>query len=98
MSEIPTLFNAVNLIAAGLIGGIISFLFEKFEWFQNLTGDRRWQVILGLSVSLPLLAQVALQFIPAETWAALEPYWHSVATGFVWWLGSQVTHKFFNKR
>lgn len=98
MSEVPALTAVVKLIAAGVVGGIIAFLFERFKWFQSLTSDQRWWLILGLSVGLPLLAQFALQFVPAETWAMLEPYWHSMALGFTGWLASQVVHKTYLRR
>lgn len=98
MSEVPALTAVIQLIAAGVVGGIISFLFERLGWFGNLTSDQRWWLILSLSVGLPLLAQFALQFVPAETWATLEPYWRSVALGFASWLASQVVHKKFGGR
>ena len=93
-SEVPSLHNVFVLIAAGTVGGIIAFMFERFKWFQNLSGDARWWVIMGLSVGLPLLAQVALQVVPDNVWVILEPYWKSVALGFLAFIGSQVAHAF----
>ena len=68
------------------------FLFERFKWFQNLSSDAKWWVIFGLSLGLPLLAQVLLQFVPADVWAMLEPYWRALASGFLTWAGSQAAH------
>jgi len=93
-SEVPSLRDVFTLVAAGAVGGIVAFLFERFKWFQVLSGDARWWVIMGMSLGLPLLAQVALQFVPESVWALLEPYWHSVALGFLAFIGSQVAHAF----
>jgi hypothetical protein len=90
--EVPTLKGAFAIIAAGAVGGIIAFLFERFKWFQNLQGDARFWVVFGLSVGLPVLAQVALQYVPDEVWSFLEPYWQSIALGFLAFLGSQAAH------
>ena len=97
MQEVPGLIEVVELLAAGVVGGVIAFLFERFAWFQNLTGETRFWVIFGFSVGLPLLAQVALQFVPADVWVVLEPYWRSVTLGFIGFVATQVAHKWVNK-
>jgi hypothetical protein len=98
MSEVPGLFEVVELLAAGVVGGVIAFLFERFKWFQNLTGEARFWVIFGFSVGLPLAAQFALQFVPADVWVILEPYWRSIALGFIGFVGTQIAHKYVNKK
>jgi MFS family permease len=90
--EVPSLRTVFALVAAGSVGGIISFVFERFKWFQKLTGDARWWTIFGFSVGLPLLAQVALQYVPVEAWEFLEPYWVAVALGFLAFISSQGAH------
>jgi len=97
MQEVPGLIEVVQLLAAGVVGGVIAFLFERFKWFQNLTGEVRFWVIFGFSVGLPLLAQVALQFVPGDVWVVLEPYWRSIALGFMGFVATQIAHKWVNK-
>jgi hypothetical protein len=90
---VPSLEDVVFGLAGALgLGAILSFLFEKFAWFQRLESDERWWVICGLSVSLPVLAQLAIQFVPADVWQALEPYWQSLARGFLAFFTSQLAH------
>jgi hypothetical protein len=95
---VPTVNNVLIQLAKGVgVGAILAFLFENFSWFQNISGKARWWIIFGSSVILPLLAQIGLQLVPTETWATIEPYWESVAFGFVTWAGSQVVHKLANR-
>ena len=92
--DILGLIDALKLLAQGVgVGAVISFLFERFKWFHSLTSNQRWWMIFGLSLGLPMLATLALQVIPLETWAMLEPYWRALAAGFVGWAGSQVAHR-----
>ena len=90
---VPSLVEVLAMLAQGLgTGAILAFLFENFGWFQRLEGQAKWWFVFGVSIVLPLLAQVALQFAPAEVWAMLEPYWKALALGFLSWAGSQVAH------
>jgi len=99
MENVPGLIEVIKLLASGVgVGAVLSFLFERFLWFQKLSSDARWWVVFGTSVGLPVLAQVALQFVPADAWAVLEPYWYSLAAGFLAWAGTQLAHKFVNQR
>jgi hypothetical protein len=75
------------------VGAVLAFLFERVEWFQKLPSDVRWWVIMGLSLGLPVLSTALLQFVPPNIWAAIEPYWKALATGFLIWAGSQVAHR-----
>lgn len=83
-----------TLAAGGLVGGIIAFLAERFEWFQGLTSKARFWLIGAISIGLPLIAQALLLNVPAEFWAMLEPYWQAALAGGTAWLGSQLVHKF----
>lgn len=91
--NVPTLLDAVRLLAAGATGGIIAFLFERMKWFDKMSSNAKWWVTFGLMVGLPVLAQAAITYVPTHVWAALQPFWNSLALGFVTWLGSQLTHK-----
>jgi len=96
VDNIPTFVETLKLLAiAGGGGAVVAFLFERFKWFQKLSGDAKWWTILGLSLGIPLLAQIVLTVVPAETFTLLEPFWIALATGFVSWLASQVTHLWY---
>ena len=96
---VPALTDVLAMLASGIgVGAVIAFLFEKFQWFQDMAPNTKWWVVLGLSLGLPVLARVALQFVPPDIWAKVEPYWAALATGFLIWAGSQVTHKFDQSR
>ena len=92
-NNVPALTEVLTMLASGIgVGTTIAFLFERILWFQNLNSDVKWWTMFGLSLGLPVLARIALQFIPVDVWAAVEPYWKAVATGFLIWAGSQVVH------
>jgi len=93
MADVPGLVEVLKLLAQGVgVGAVIAFLFEQFEFFQNLASKTKWWVIFGMSVGLPLVAEIALQFVPPDMWVLLEPYWRALAAGFLTWVGSQVAH------
>lgn len=97
--NVPSLLEIVTRVAtSGAVGGVIAFLFERIEWFQKLKPKAKWGTILGLSLGLPVLAQVAIQHVPPEVWEILDPYWRSLAYGFLVWLGSQVAHMWHKKQ
>ncbi|MBN1815370.1 MAG: hypothetical protein JXA14_26295 [Anaerolineae bacterium] len=90
---VPALVDAVRLIAEGVGAGfVLAFLAERFEWFQKLSPKAKWWVIFGVMIASPLVAQVLLEFVPADVWAQVEPYWRALALGFVGWAGSQAVH------
>jgi len=101
-AEAPTagavgpLRDAVSMLAGGLgLGAVVAFMLEKPGWFAKLPSQVKWWIVFGTCVILPVLAQVALQFIPAEVWVVLDPYWKSIAYGFLAWAGSQAAFKGF---
>lgn len=97
--EIPTLTEVISLLAAGGgAGAILSFLFEHFAFFQSLTSKAKWWLVFLTTILLPVVATAVLQFMPADVWSALQPYWASLAAGFVVWGGTQIAHKFVNKK
>ena len=92
-TEAPGLVEVLRMLAQGIgVGAVIAFLMEKFGWFQRLGTESKWWTILGISMGLPILAEVALQFVPPDVWAMLEPYWMAIASGFLAWAGSQGVH------
>ena len=88
--EVPGLVDMLSLLASGVGAGVVlAFLADKCAWFQALPGEKKNALIMALSLGLPVLAQLLLQFVPAGVWAALQPYWSALAAGFVGWAGSQ---------
>ena len=93
VGDVPALVDVLKRIAeAGGTAFVVAFLFERISWFQNLSKEAKWWTIFLLSVFLPVIAQLLLQFVPAEVWVRLEPYWRSIATGFLTWAGTQAVH------
>ena len=103
METVPGLTDALGVLArAGGVGLVLAFLFETAPfvsvWFQNLAVGTKWWIVFLLSLLLPMLAQLVVSFVPPDVLAALDPYWKSLAFGFLAWAGSQGSHIVFNKR
>lgn len=92
-AAIPDLATVLRLLAeGGAVGVILSWLLENVPAFQRLSADQKRWGTLGLSLLLPLLAEVLLQYVQAATWAALTPFWLALARGFVSWAGTQLNY------
>lgn len=90
---VPTLIDALRLLGTTVGAGmVISFLLTRVAWFSTLAGERRFWVVFGLSMVIPFAATLAIQLVPQSTWLALEPYWQSIAAGFIVFIGSQVQY------
>ena len=91
--QIPTITEVLSLLAQGIgAGAVLAFLAEKSTWFQKLSSDVKNWLIFGLSVGLPLVAQLLLSLVPPDVWTAIQPYWAAIAAGFVGWAGSQAVY------
>lgn len=90
IEPIPSLVDAITFLTttAG-IGVVISFVFSKRTWFEKLSSQVKFWVILAVSLGIPLVAKIALDLVPAETFAVLDPYWRVLALGFASFLASQ---------
>lgn len=98
VTEVPALVDVLAMLAQGVgVGFVLAFLFEKPGWFAGLDSNIKWWVVFGASIGLPIAAQLLLAVVPAETWALIEPYWHSLAYGFLSWAGTQVAYKMLIK-
>lgn len=98
-TEVPALVSVLEMLAGGIgTGAVLAFLFEKAAWFQKLSDERKSVIVFGVSIGLPLLATVLLQFVPPDVWLVIEPYWQALAGGFLAWAGSQVVFKAFIKK
>lgn len=62
-------------------GGIVavSWIWEKFNLFSNMSPEDKKMVLFGFSAAISLIAYAANQFIPAETIALIDPYFKIVA-------------------
>lgn len=96
--DVPALLEVVKLLALGSgVGVVVSFLFEQIGFFQRLEANvKRW-TMFGLTIGLPLAAQIAVQFVPPDVWVLVEPYWQAIALGFLAWTGSQIAHLWHKK-
>lgn len=91
--QVPTLIDALRLLGTTVGAGmVISFLLTRVAWFVALTGDKRFWIVLGLSQIVPLAATLVVQLVPAATLMALEPYWQSLAAGFIVFIGTQAQY------
>jgi len=90
-----SLLEVLGAIAAGgaVLGSVISFLFERFKWFQKLSADARFWVVGAISIGLPVIATALILYVPADVWVALEPFWKAIFAGGTAWLGSQLVHR-----
>ena len=91
--QIPTIVEVLSLLAQGVGAGVVlAFLAEKSTWFQKLESERKGWLVFGVSVGLPLVAQLLLGFVPPGVWEAIQPYWQALAAGFIAWAGSQAAY------
>ncbi len=98
-AQIPTLIDALRLLGTTVGAGmVISFLLTRVEWFKALTGDKRFWIVFGLSMLIPFLATLVTQLVPAAALIALEPYWQSLAAGFIVFIGSQAQYFLQNQK
>jgi hypothetical protein len=93
IDPIPSLVDAITLLTttAGL-GVVISFVFSKRPWFEKLSSQAKFWLILLASIGIPLVAKILLDIVPANIFAVLEPYWQVIAMGFASFLASQWYH------
>jgi len=88
-----SLVDVLTMLAQAVgVGAVLAFLFEHIGWFQEQSATAKWWLIFGLSLGLPLVAQLLVQLMPPNVWLVLEPYWRALAAGFLVWSGSQGTH------
>lgn len=91
---IPPFHTVLTMLSVGAVGGVLAFLAEHWPWFQNLPSERRFYVVIGLCIGLPILAGAMLDFIPPAWWPIIERWWLRIAAGFLAFLASQVAHRF----
>lgn len=82
-------------LSGGLGATIVaSYIAERLEWFQSKTSEVK-KLIKTIGASLvAVLAYVTYQYVPAEVWAILTPYWQIVLGVVVVNYGVEVFHYF----
>lgn len=84
---------------AGGLGAsfIVSYLAERWEWFQTLSKDAKQLYSTVASAVLAILAYVTYTYVPAEVWVVLSPYWQIIVGVVTVNYGTQVFHAFDRK-
>jgi hypothetical protein len=99
--EVPELREPTDLLAvlgwlaAGGAGPALAFFLAKQAWFQRIeNSDVKLGIVLGCIVAVPLLAKLAIDLLPPELWAVMQPYW-AVAIGalLIGWPVSQIVYE-----
>ncbi len=93
----PVLSVLANLAKSVGIGVVLSFLFKDPGWFKDLDSQAKWWIIFGLSLGLPIVAQLLLDLVPPGIWDIINPYWTSLAWGFIVWAASQASYEAYIK-
>jgi len=65
--------------SAGLIVAA-SFILERLKAFQSLSSNARRWIVVVFVVLAPTLSMLAVRTIPADVWAALEPFYATLLT------------------
>lgn len=85
-------------LSGGLGATIVaSYIAERLDWFQSKTAEAK-KLIKTIGASLvAVLAYVTYQYVPAEVWSVLTPYWQIVLGVVVVNYGVEVFHYFDGK-
>lgn len=73
----------VYLTGVGVVA-VISWLFEAWQWYQNLQGRTKQVVFFLACVIVAIAAQLVIVFVPAAVLAVLAPYFTIVAGLFAY--------------
>jgi hypothetical protein len=96
---VPTLVEFLRNVAAGAWAPlVIAFLLEHVQVFQSLQAETKKWTVLGIFLVLPVAASALLQYVPADVWVVLEPFWSALALGFAGWTVSQVAHQWDKRK
>lgn len=70
------------LVASGGSISVVSWLFERMSWFQALTSEAKDYTIFGAAAAVSCGAMAIVAYVPAETLAAIAPYFLAVSSIF----------------
>ena len=83
MKEFASLNELIKwLVYSGGAVVLVSWLLDQIPAFLALPSKVKYWVALVLSVAVSLIFYALLVYLPAETWAALDP-WFLVASGTI---------------
>jgi len=83
-----------NIASGGAVGAIVAFLLEDVGLFQGLKSEAKKWIVLAAFLLFPVAATALLQYVPADVFTAIEPFFRAVAIGFAGWAASQAVHAY----
>lgn len=76
---------------------VASYILERLAWFQSLSSEaKKLYKTVGSSL-VALLAYLTYEYVPAEVWTSLTPYWQLVLGTIAVNYGVEVFHWFDRK-
>lgn len=70
------------LVVSGGSISVVSFVFERLTWFQSLSSEAKDYTIFGAAAAVSCSAMAIVAYVPAETLAAIAPYFLAVSSIF----------------
>jgi hypothetical protein len=87
LGDFLTFLGGVGAIVA------ISWLWEYFNWWPNMTPDRKKLVLFGFSALVAVVALVVKTYVPANVLEMIAPYFLMVSTIFGYLFTGAAFHK-----
>ncbi len=78
--------------AAVVVSALLSFLGERWSWFQSLEPFYKRLSQVGLSILLSIAAKAILDNVPSDVIQAIQPYWELIAVALAGVGGNQLFH------
>lgn len=75
-----------------VFGFLMSFVFEGWNWLDNLPSKAKRIVVLAIHLAIPLLAAVTSMAAKYQPWSFEATVWPALTAGFLAFVGSQVAH------
>jgi uncharacterized membrane protein len=82
----------VWLTTSGGYAAALSFIAERWLWFQSLTPQQKSLFHLAGSLVIVLVAYAVLTYVPADALEAVKPVFLLVSTVIGAWMANQFTH------
>lgn len=84
---------AVWILNSGGAVIIVSWLCERWNWFQLKTASQKQWIFFGFTLILSLSAYAILNFVPANILNVIAPYWGILSGLFVTVFVGEMFHK-----
>lgn len=85
-------------VIAGGAAVVVSYLCERIPQFTGLSSDAKFYIQLAASCVLAVIAQLCVNYIPAEAFTAIDPYVATIVGIFGVFGINQVAHKLDPRR